>query len=177
MLILHSLLSELKDEFASSENGKERSAWFLHTLLAIIIPFSSSRTSNLLRVLRTLFGYVEIGKKRYYTFMASPKLPWDRLWPRLWKMIPEPETGGRLIVALDDYINPKIGKKIFACTKVFDHAAKQNQSRYPWAQNIVAIGLLKMIKGRWACLPLRQRYYLPETEIKEKKTSIQGQGD
>ena len=61
MLILHSLLSELKDEFASSENGKERSAWFLHTLLAIIIPFSSSRTSNLLRVLRTLFGYVEIG--------------------------------------------------------------------------------------------------------------------
>jgi hypothetical protein len=56
-------------------------------------------------VLRTLFGYTEIGKKRYYTFMASPKLPWDTLWPRLWKMIPDPETGGRLIVALDDYIN------------------------------------------------------------------------
>ncbi len=100
MLILHSLLSELKDEFASSENGKERSGWFLHTLLAIIMPFTSSRTSNLLRVLRTLFGFAEIGKKRYYTFMASPKIPWDRLWTRLWKMIPEPETGGRLIVAL-----------------------------------------------------------------------------
>ena len=76
MLIVYSLPSELKDEFASSENGKERSAWFLHTLIAIIIPFSSSRTSNLLRVLRTLFGYVEIGKKRYYTFMASPKQRW-----------------------------------------------------------------------------------------------------
>ncbi len=46
-------------------------------------------------------------------------------------MIPEPETNGRLIIALDDYINPKIGKKIFACAKVFDHAAKQNQSKYP----------------------------------------------
>jgi hypothetical protein len=72
MLILHSLLSELKEEFISS------------------------RTSNLLRVLRTLFGYTEIGKKRYYTFIASPKLPWDTLWPRLWEMIPDPETGGRL---------------------------------------------------------------------------------
>jgi len=69
-------------------------------------------------------------------------------------MIPEPETNGRLLVALDDFINPKTGKKIFGCASVFDHAAKQNQSKYPWAQNIVSIGLLKMIKGRWACLPL-----------------------
>lgn len=174
MLILHSLLNELKDEFAPSGKGKERGVWFLHTLLAIILPFTSSRTSNLLRVFQTLFGFTEIGKKRYYTFMASPKIPWDRLWPRLWKMIPEPETGGRLIVALDDYINPKTGRKIFGCAKVFDHAAKQNQSHYPWAQNIVAIGLLKMVKGRWACLPLRQRYYLQKEEIKEKKPTFKG---
>lgn len=72
--ILYSLLSELKDEFATTEKGKEPSAWSLHTLLASIIPFSSSRTSNLLRVLPTLFIYIEIGKKRYYTFMVSPKL-------------------------------------------------------------------------------------------------------
>lgn len=39
------------------------------------------------------------------------------------------------------------------------HAAKQNLSKYPWAQNIVAVGLLKMIKGRWACLPLHHRFY------------------
>jgi hypothetical protein len=79
-----------------------------------------------------------------------------------------------LIIALDDYINLNTGKKIFACAKVFDHAAKQNQSQYPWAQNIVAIGLLKMIKGRWACLPLSQRFYLPEAEIKEKKPAFKG---
>jgi len=175
MLILHSLLSELKDEFAPSAKGNERSVWFLHTLLAIILPFALSRTSNLLRVLRTLFGFTEIGKKRYYRFMASPKIPWDRLWPRLWRMIPNPETDGRLIIALDDYINPKTGKKIFGCAKVFDHAAKQNQSPYPWAQNLVAIGLLKMVKGRWACLPLSQRYYLQENEIKEKKPTFKGE--
>ncbi len=98
MLILHSLLSELKEEFALSRKGQERGAWFVHTLLAIILPFASSRTSNLLRALETLFGFADIGKKRYYTFMGSPKIPWDRLW----KLIPKPETGGRLIVALDD---------------------------------------------------------------------------
>jgi hypothetical protein len=174
MLILHSLLNELKGEFASSGKGKERGAWFLHTLLAIILPFTSSRTSNLLRAFRVLFGFADIDKKRYYTFMASPKIPWDRLWPRLWQMIPEPETNGRMIVALDDYINPKTGRKIFGCAKVFDHAAKQNQSQYPWAQNIVAIGLLKMVKGRWACLPLCQRYYLQEKEIKENKPTFKG---
>jgi len=174
MLILHSLLNELKGEFSSSGKGKERGAWFLHTLLAIILPFTSSRTSNLLRAFRVLFGFADIDKKRYYTFMASPKIPWDRLWSRLWQMIPEPETNGRMIVALDDYINPKTGRKIFGCAKVFDHAAKQNQSQYPWAQNIVAIGLLKMVKGRWACLPLCQRYYLQEKEIKENKPTFKG---
>ena len=172
MPILHSLFSELKAEFAGSEKGKERSIWFLHTLLAIILPFTSSKTSNLLRVFQVLFGFAEIGKKRYYTFIASPKIPWDRLWSRLWKMIPQPETNGRLIIALDDYLNPKTGKKIFGCAKMFDHAAKQNQSRYPWAQNIVAIGLLKVIKGRWACLPLSQRYYFPKDVISKNKPTF-----
>jgi hypothetical protein len=175
MLILHSLLSELKDEFAKSRKGEERGAWFIHTLLAIILPFTSSRTSNLLRTLATLFGFSHISWKRYYRFMASPKVPWNRLWPRLWNMIPEPETGGRLILALDDYINPKTGKKIFGCAKVFDHAAKHNQSRYLWAQNIVAIGLLKVVKGRWACLPLSQRYYFQEKFIKNNKPIYKGQ--
>ena len=91
--------------------------------------------------------------------MASPKIPWKKLWSALWKTIPDPLTDERLLLALDDYINPKTGKKIFGCEKVFDHAAKQNQSKYPWAQNIVAVGLLKSVKGRWACLPLSFRFY------------------
>lgn len=174
MPILHSLLAELKAEFAGSAKGQQRSVWFLHTLLAIILPFTSSKTSNLLRVFHVLFGFAEIGRKRYYTFIASPKIPWDRLWPRLWKMIPQPETNGRLIVALDDYLNPKTGKKIFGCAKMFDHAAKQNQSRYPWAQNVVAIGLLKIIKGRWACLPLSQRYYFTQKDISTNQPTFKG---
>jgi len=171
MLILHDLLAKLKNEFVDSRKGEERGIWFIYTLLAIIIPFTSSKTSNLLRCLKTLFGFTVISKKRFYTFMASPKIPWHRLWPCLWRLIPEPLTDGRLIIALDDFINPKTGKKIFGCANIFDHAAKQNQSKYPWAQNIVTIGLLKLVKGRWACLPLSHRFYHLKKSIENMKRS------
>lgn len=173
MHILHSLLSELKEEFSHSKKAEERGPWFICTLLAIIFPFTSSRTSNLHRALETLFGF-SIRKKKYYRFMASPKIPWDRLWSRLCKLIPEPETNGRIIIALDDFINPKTGKNIFACANVFDHAAKQNQSKYPWAQNVVAIGLLKIIKGRWACLPLNHCYYHLKKDIQRNQPKYNG---
>ncbi len=159
MFILHEILTNLKSEFSTSRKGHERGSWFVYTILAILVPFTSSKTSNILRCLKALFGISGIGKKRFYTFMASPKIPWQRLWQRLWQMIPDPNTDGRLLLALDDYINPKTGKRIFGCANVFDHAAKQNQSKFPWAQNIVAVGLLKVIKGRWACLPLSYRFY------------------
>lgn len=174
MQILHSLFKELKKEFTWSRKGKERRSWFIYTLVAIIIPFTSSRTSNLFRTLKTLFGFVDIKKKRYYTFMNSPKIPWKGLWSRVWHMIPEPKTHGRLLIALDDFINPKTGKKIFACSRVFDHAAKLNQSKYPWAQNVVSIGLLKIIKGRWACIPLSYRFYHLKKEIEKNDPAYNG---
>ena len=172
MIILHDILEKLKKEFAHSRKGGERGIWFIYTIVAIIVPFTSSKTSNLLRCLKGLFGFAGIRKKRYYTFMASPKIPWQRLWQCLWKMIPTPLTDDKLLLALDDYINPKTGKKIFGCGKVFDHAAKQNQSRYPWAQNIVAIGLLKIVKGRWACLPLNYRFYHLKKSIENTKRML-----
>ncbi len=106
--------------------------------------------------------------------MASPKLPWNRLWHCLWEMIDDPLTDDRLLLALDDYINPKTGKKIFGCDTVFDHAAKQNQTKYPWAQNVVAIGLLKIIKGRWACLPLCYQFYHLKKSIEKVNKVIRG---
>ncbi len=113
MMILYDILTTLKHEFATSRKGEERGTWLVYTLLAIIVPFASSKTSNLLRCIETIFG-LSVRKKRYYRFMASPKIPWNKLWQRLWRMIPEPLTEGRLIIAIDDYINPKTGRRIFA---------------------------------------------------------------
>ncbi len=164
MFILHDILRPLQKDFSSTDLGRERSRWFVYALLAFIVPFTSSISSNILRCINTLFG-LSVNRRRFYTFMASNKLPWSRLWPQLWNLIPSPLTDGRLLIALDDFINPKTGRKIFGCAHIFDHAAKTNQSKYPWAQNVVLVGLLKRIKGRWACLPLSHRFYLPQKAI------------
>lgn len=175
MFILRDLLPPLQTAFSATPLGRARAQWFLYTLLAVIVPFTSSLTSNLLRTLTTLFG-LSLSRRRFYTFMASPTLPWERLWRVLWDLIPAPLTDGRLVLALDDFINPKVGRKIFGCERVFDHAAKSNQSRYPWAQNVVAVGLLKAIKGRWACLPLAFGFYLPQKAIEAETLNVKKGG-
>ncbi len=151
MFILRGLLRPLQPPFSDTTLGQERDSLFAYTLLSIIVPFTSSITAHCLRCLETLFG-IEIKQKRFYTFMASSTLPWQKLWRTTWRLIANPETDGRVLVAVDDSINPKAGKNIFGCDTIFDHAAKANQSQYPWSQNLVAVGLLKQIKGRWACL-------------------------
>ncbi len=175
MFILRDILTTLQTPFSDSKLGRERAHWFVFTLLAIIVPFTSSMTSNLLRSLCTLFG-LKLDRRRFYTFMASTKLPWERLWQVLWSKIPEPGVEGRLLVALDDSINNKTGRKIFGCGFFHDHTAKLNQSSYPWSQNVVSIGLLKMIKGRWSCLPLAFRFYFMKKDIEAETVTTKKSG-
>jgi len=59
--------------------------------------------------------------------MAFPKLPWERLWQVLWRQILVPAVEGRLLVALDDSINNKTGRKAFGGGFFHDHTAKLNQ--------------------------------------------------
>jgi len=175
MFILRDLLLPLQTHFSDTKLGQERASLFVYTLLAIIVPFTSSMNSNLWRGLGVLFG-IDIKQKRFYTFMASSTLPWESLWRSTWSLIGSPETEGRLLVALDDCINTKVGKKIFGCEQVFDHAAKANQSDYPWAQNIVSVGLLKRVHARWACLFLDFRFYLPKKTIEAKSDRAKMKG-
>jgi len=151
VFILNNILSPLQKAFSSTDLGRERSRWFAYSILAFIIPFTTSMSSNVFHCINTLFG-LNVNRCRFYTFMASKKLPWAKLWHTLWNMIPDPLSDGRLLVALDDFINPKTGRKIFGCSHIFDHAAKANQCKYPWTQNVVLVGLLKRVKRRWACL-------------------------
>jgi len=175
MFILRDILPPLQQEFANTTLGRLRSSWFAYVILACITPFTSSMSSNLLLGLKYLFG-LDINHRRFYTFMASKKLPWDRLWSALWGIIPVPQTDGRLLLALDDFINPKVGKEVFGCSHVFDHAAKANQSKYPWAQCVTSIGLLRKIKGRWACIPLIHRFYLPKKVLAAKRENMKTNG-
>jgi hypothetical protein len=173
MPILRTLARDFQFLFPLTDSGQERFHWLLLTLKAIVVPITVSRTSNLLRAIETLFG-IEIAQWRYYTFMASVKLPWDGVWDALWRAIPSPLVAGRLLLALDDSINPKTGKHIFACQRTFDHAAKSNQTRWPWAQTIVTIGLLKPIHGRWCCLPLAFGFYLRRQTLRAGCIRLRG---
>ena len=174
MSILPALATQFQSLFPATDSGQERGRWFLLTLQAILVPITASRTSNLLRAIATLFG-VQIEQSRYYTFMASVKLRWERIWEVLWRAIPDPLTDGRLLLALDDSINPKTGRKVFACQDTFDHAAKTNQSQYPWAQTIVTVGLLQVIHGRWCCLPLAFAFYLRRATLRARCLRVGGQ--
>src|SRR5450631_1771776 len=87
MFILRDLLRPLQAQFSDTDLGRERASLLAYTLLAVIVPFTSSMTSNLLRSLVALFG-IEIKKKRFYTFMASSTLPWQKLWQIVWGLIP-----------------------------------------------------------------------------------------
>jgi hypothetical protein len=147
MFILRDLLSPLQLQFSETKQGRRRAIWFSYTLLAVVVPFTSSITSNLLHGLNTLFGF-SIPMQHFYTFMGCSTLPWERLWCTLWWMIPSPLVDDRLLAVLDDSINPKTGRKIFGCGFFHDHAAKGNQSTFPWSQCILMLGLLKQVKGR-----------------------------
>ena len=175
MFILKDILSPLQEQFSNTSQGRKRKVWFAYTLLAVVIPFTSSITSNLLRALRTLIG-LDIQSQRFYTFMASSTLPWRSLWRTMWGLIPAPETDDRIIVAIDDSINPKSGQKIFACGNFHDHASKCNQAAYPWSQCILAIGLLKKVQSRWACLPLDFRFYIMKKDISAESVNVQHRG-
>ena len=174
MPILPALAAQLQCLFPATDKGQERWRWFMLTLQAILVPITASRTSNLLRAIATLFG-VQIGQSPYYAFMASVKLRWAEVWEVLWRAIPDPLTDGRLLLALDDSINPKTGRKVFACQTTFDHAAKTNQSQYPWAQTIVTVGLLKQIHGRWSCLPLAFAFYLRLQTLAARCIRVRGE--
>jgi len=43
---IHDIFEKFKKEFAHSQKGGERGTWFVYTLIAIIIPFTSPKTSN-----------------------------------------------------------------------------------------------------------------------------------
>jgi len=171
MTTLQQFYRPVCNSFPQTARGRKRASWFILTILAIAMPVSSARTSDLLRCFDYFFDLL-LPQRRFYRFMGSPKLPWDRIRRALWCLIPNPCTAGRLVLALDDSINPKSGKMVHACHNFFDHAAKENQCKYPWSQNIVCLGLLKFVKGRWACLPLIARFYHLEKDLNANPVKI-----
>ena len=160
---LHPLLVSLQEVFKRSH---KKGNLFSAVILAMILPIGTAMSSHIHRKLEEVL-YFSISKTRFYRFMSSKVFSWDKIWMKIFKLIQSAETNDRLIVALDDSMTPKSGKKIFGCENFFDHAAKHNQSSYPWSQCFVQIGLLKFVHTRWAFLPLLTRFYHSSKKVKD----------
>ncbi|MEI6422926.1 MAG: transposase, partial [Lentisphaerota bacterium] len=119
----------------------------------IIVAFCAGGSPGRISAIFRRFALMMAGKatiKKFYNFLNSGKLPWDALWRVLAGLIGDPSVGGRLLIALDDTLYGKTGKKIAGCATHFDHAAKKNSSKWIFGQCRVLAGLLLFGHGRWA---------------------------
>ena len=55
--------------------------------------------------------------------------------------------------------------------QVFSETAQGRKRKVWFVYTLLAVGLLKQIKGRWACLPLDFRFYLMKKDIEAKRVN------
>lgn len=137
-----------------------RQTIFKTILLALVIGNGKKCISAIYRTFETILLSTSITRKRFYCFLKSGKIPWKLIWKKVFQLLGDRIlTYGRLIIALDDTVYGKSGKKIANCDTHFDHAAKINSSKYLHGHCRVVIGILAFVKCRWACLPVAQAVY------------------
>jgi len=147
----------------SSEVAEYRRDIFNTIILGLIIGTRRKCIYHIFRTFQLLAESIGLTEKRFYMFLQSSKIPLDRMWKVIYELLGEEMLeNGKIIIALDDTTYAKSGKKISGANTHYDHAAKQNCSKYVWGHCRVVIGILKSIHGRWACLPLAQSLYIPE---------------
>jgi hypothetical protein len=144
---------------------------FKTLVIALASGGQPGRISNIFRRFSMLLAE-SVTLKRFYTFINSSKLPWEALHNIMATLIGDPTVDGRLLLPLDDTSYGKTGRHIAGCALHFDHAAKANSSKYIFGHCRVVSGLLLFVHGRWACLPLIQKLYLPLPKQAGKKVKI-----
>ena len=162
----------------SGEVAEYRRDIFNTIILGLIIGTRRKCIYHIFRTFQTLAESIGLTEKRFYMFLQSSKIPLNRMWKVIYELLGEEMLeNGKIIIALDDTTYGKSGKKISGASTHYDHAAKQNSSKYVWGHCRVVIGILKSIHGRWACLPLAQSLYVPVKNAGNKfETKIDAAG-
>lgn len=75
--------------------------------------------------------------------------------------------GDPLLIALDDTLVAKRGRKIFGRSHHFDPTAKANEPQYIWGHNWVVLGLLhwSSMFSKWVCFPFWARLFIAERSL------------
>lgn len=162
----------------SSEIAEYRRDVFNTIMLGLIIGTRKKCIYHIVRTFQCLIEASGLTEKRFYLFLASSKIPLKKMWKVVYALLRnDMQENGKIIIALDDTTYGKSGKEIAGANTHYDHAAKQNCSKYVWGHCRVVIGILKSIHGRWACLPLAQALYIPAKKAgKDFETKIDAAG-
>ena len=166
-----SLLNQLSEELP-----QYRRTIFRSLIIGLICSNSQKCVSAIWERFGLLFSGSEITQRRFYGLLNSAKLPWERIRLSLIRIMgDEVLTEEKILLATDDSTYGKSGKKIEGAATHFDHAAKMNSSKYLWGHCRVVTGVLSMVKGRWAFLPLLQDNYIPKKQLEHGtgKTKIE----
>ena len=75
MFILHDILGKLKNEFVLSRKDDERAEWFIHTLLAIIIPLHRQRPQTSSDAFTTFSGLPTLAENDIIRSWPLPNSP------------------------------------------------------------------------------------------------------
>ena len=166
-----SLLNQLADEVSQYRRSIFR---------CLIIGMTCSSSKKCISTIWERFSLLLCGEgttqRRFYGFLNCPILPWKKIrLNSIRTMGDEVLTEGKILLATDDSTYGKSGKNIEGAATHFDHAAKQNSSKYLWGHCRVVTGILSMVKGRWAFLPLSQDNFIPKKQLKKGngKTKIE----
>ena len=111
--------------------ARYRRTIFKTILLFLVIGKRRKRISSIFAAFKVLLEAEDITLKRFYCFLNSKKIPWDRIWKKVFELIGSSLLiDGRLHLLADDTTYGKTGKHIAGCDIHFDHAAKHNRSRW-----------------------------------------------
>ena len=160
-----SLLNQLSEELS-----QYRRSIFNCLIIGMTCSSSKKCVSAIWERFALLFGGKGTTQRRLYGLLNSSKIPWLKIRLRSIHMMGDDIlTEGKLVLAADDSTYGKSGKKIEGSATHFDHAAKLNSSKYIWGHCRVVTGILSLVKGRWAFLPLLQDNYIPKKQLKKGK--------
>tara|TARA_B110000902_G_scaffold102762_1_gene121443 strand:- start:106 stop:486 length:381 start_codon:yes stop_codon:yes gene_type:complete len=115
-----SLLNQLSEEFS-----QYRRSIFRCLIIGMTCSSSKKCVSAIWERFALLFGGKGISQRRFYGFLNSATLPWNKIrLSSIHMMGDDILTEGKLVLAADDSTYGKSGKKIEGSATHFDHAAK-----------------------------------------------------
>jgi len=166
--------NDIVEDVAKAIPGYRRIIFKIITI-ALVIGKGRKRISTIFADFSTLIIGTQITRRRFYEFLATPKIKWKEITKIVLQKIGQRIlTADRLILVTDDTSYGKTGKKISGCQTHFDHASKINSCKWLFGHCRVLVGVLLFVHGRWACLPLAQKLYLRKKQAKEKTKKRQG---